>query len=167
MWIIFGECNHAINKKKCAAWMHSVKSSSSTTWSATCFKELGDHAHLWVEHLSGNKFPCLLRHAVSMNIVRGRSIFERTIPLRKRMANNTSKLSDGKPFAWLGQQKLCNSDCHQCFCIIKFWSAHSHKALHESGLPAAHYRYTRGKTHGYGNSRIRVPVITGLHRSGF
>jgi hypothetical protein len=30
------------------------------------------------------------------------------------------------------------------------------KAEHESGLPAAHYRYTRGKTCGYGNSRVRV-----------
>ena len=41
------------------------------------------------------------------------------------------------------------------------------KALHESGLPAAHYRYTHGKTHGYGNLRIQVPVVTGPHRSGF
>ena len=30
------------------------------------------------------------------------------------------------------------------------------KAEHECGSPAAHYRYTRGKTRGYGNSRIRV-----------
>ena len=30
------------------------------------------------------------------------------------------------------------------------------KAEHECGSPMAHYRYTCGKTHGYGNSRIRV-----------
>ena len=30
------------------------------------------------------------------------------------------------------------------------------KAEHECGLPAALYRYTRGKTRGYGNSRVRV-----------
>jgi hypothetical protein len=30
----------------------------------------------------------------------------------------------------------------------------SDKAEHKSGLPAAHYRYTCGKTHGYGNSRV-------------
>src|SRR6267154_510140 len=30
------------------------------------------------------------------------------------------------------------------------------KAEHECGSPAAHYRYTRGKTRRYGNSRIRV-----------
>ena len=37
-----------------------------------------------------------------------------------------------------------------------------HKAEHKSGLPAAHYRYTRGKTRGYGNSRVQV---THDHRS--
>jgi hypothetical protein len=30
------------------------------------------------------------------------------------------------------------------------------KAEHECGLPVAHYRYTRGKTRGYGNLRIQV-----------
>src|SRR5882762_4394071 len=40
------------------------------------------------------------------------------------------------------------------------------KAEHESGLPAAHYRYTRGKTCGYGTCGSESPVITGLHRSG-
>ena len=36
------------------------------------------------------------------------------------------------------------------------------KAEHKSGLPMAHYRYTHGKTHGYGNSQVWV---TGNHRS--
>ena len=30
------------------------------------------------------------------------------------------------------------------------------KAEHECGSPAAHYRYTHGKTCGYGNLRIQV-----------
>jgi hypothetical protein len=30
------------------------------------------------------------------------------------------------------------------------------KAEHECGLPMAHYRYTHGKTHGYGNLQVRV-----------
>ena len=36
------------------------------------------------------------------------------------------------------------------------------KAEHECGSPAAHYRYTRGFSHGYGNLQIRV---TCHHRS--
>jgi len=41
------------------------------------------------------------------------------------------------------------------------------KAEHECGSPAAHYRYTRGKTRGYETRRSEFLVITGLHGSGF
>jgi len=34
------------------------------------------------------------------------------------------------------------------------------------GLPAAHYRYTHGKTRRYGTRGSESPVITGLHGSG-
>ena len=41
-------------------------------------------------------------------------------------------------------------------------SATLSKVEHESGLPTAHYRYTHGFSHGYGNSQVRV---TCDHRS--
>jgi hypothetical protein len=40
------------------------------------------------------------------------------------------------------------------------------KAEHESGLPAAHYRYTRGKTRGYETHGSELLVIAGLCGSG-
>jgi hypothetical protein len=42
----------------------------------------------------------------------------------------------------------------------------SDKAEHESGLPAAHYRYTRGFSHRYETHESELPVIAGLHGSG-
>ena len=59
---------------------------------------------------------------------------------------------------------------HQCDHIMNIWDLFGFniaclflaKAGHESRLPAAHYRYTHGKTRGYGNSRVWV---TCDHRS--
>ena len=70
-------------------------------------------------------------------------------PLKSKFVRIVHRASKKPKFVRTGPSGPENS-------LFLFGLAIRPKAEHESGLPAARYRYTRGKTREYVNSRIRV-----------